>query len=146
MNNHEYFYNCCIHDYCWNKTCFNSTNKLIFVRTLLFLSMLGLCVAEYLTGAHLRFLYFTNWGVYITTIVTSLQLACAIKYKKKLDNFNIKLKVIQDNLMTQINKDDDEQDAQSDDQLIQQSAMVSSPGNSILKKSESNLNSRSHRF
>lgn len=88
LGNHQYFYICCIHEYCWNK-CFNSTCQLITVRLVLFLLMLGLCIAEYYTDAAFRFLYFTNWGVYLTTIVTGLLLACSIKYKVQLDKFNL---------------------------------------------------------
>ena len=60
--------------------------------------MIGLCVAEFITQSSLRFLYFTNWGVYITTIVTGLLFLCSLKYKKELDRFNVQLKTIQDNL------------------------------------------------
>lgn len=70
----------------------------MIVRFFLFSLMVALCVAEYFAGASLRFLYFTNWGVYLTTIVTGLQFACAVKYKMHLDKFNIKLKNIQENI------------------------------------------------
>lgn len=34
----------------------------------------------------------TNWGIYITFISTILQLACALRYRKCLNNFKIQLR------------------------------------------------------
>ena len=81
MTNHHFFYICCIHEYCWNFMV-KSDNTLIAMRTFLFLLMCGLCVAEVYTDHAFRIIYFANVGVYLTTIVSCFQLACAIKYKR----------------------------------------------------------------
>ena len=81
MSNHYFFYICSIHEYCWNK-CVKNDNSLIAVRSLLFFCMLSLCVAEVYTDHEFRLIYFANIGVYLTTFVSAIQLACAIKYKR----------------------------------------------------------------
>lgn len=93
MNNHQYFYICCVHEYCWNR-CFSSTFQLVAVRSILCLMMAGLITAEVVVFDGIRFRYFSNWGSYLTMVVTVLQLACAIKYKVHLDKFNLQLKNI----------------------------------------------------
>ncbi len=56
--------------------------------------MLGLVVSEIFADEGFRWKYFTNWGVYLTFIVTILQLMCAIKYKYCIDNFTIKIQTL----------------------------------------------------
>jgi len=59
--------------------------------------MLSLITAEQVIGIGFRALYFSNWGVYLTTLVTLLQLINAIKYKRHLDTFNIRIKTMKKN-------------------------------------------------
>ena len=69
MNNHYFFYVCCIHEYCWNR-CISSDNSLIVIRAALLALMVGLCIAEAYTESKYRLLYGANLGVYLTTLVT----------------------------------------------------------------------------
>ena len=43
-----------------------------------------------------RVMYFSNWGVYLTFVVTVLNLCATFKYKKSLGAFQLKLKNIKD--------------------------------------------------
>lgn len=108
MSDHHFFYICCIHEYCWNK-CIKNDKSLIAIRAFLLLTMIGLVAAEVYTERHFRFLYFANIGVYLTTIVTFIQLTCAIKYTRQLNGFNLQLKSLQENFISR-NKGEEEKD------------------------------------
>jgi len=56
--------------------------------------MLALVVAEFFADDYFRWKYFTNWGVYITFLVSTLLMCSTIKYLRELKNFGIKLRMI----------------------------------------------------
>ena len=92
LNNHQFFYICCIHEYGGPAWLRGSPKFLLVLRMALFLTMVGLVIGNWTDdiGEHIQF---TLFNVYLTTLVTLLQVFTILQYNSNLRKF--KLKVIQ---------------------------------------------------
>ena len=90
LNNHQYFYICCIHEYGGPPCLRRNAKVLILIRLLLFMAMLALVTVNLLnpTVEHLKF---TIFNLAISLAVTFLLFMAAVRYQLNLKAFKLKI-------------------------------------------------------
>ena len=90
LENHEYFYICCIHEY-YGLLRKSSPKMLILIRLVLFVIMLAHGVYDLIREGTPKMQEFRYWSMFLTILVTFLNLLCAFQYKRCLSAFELKL-------------------------------------------------------
>ncbi len=93
LENHEYFYICCIHEYCGLLRNKSSPNKLICIRVFLLALICIHAFFDLFTDGKPIFKEFRYWGLALTVLVCFVNLLCAFQYKACLASFILELSV-----------------------------------------------------
>ena len=101
LNNHQYFYICCIHEYGGPPCLRRNAKVLMMIRLLLFLVMLDLVVLNIL-NPHIENLIFTIFNLAISLAVTFMLFLAALKYQINLKAFKLKILISKEEVVSKL--------------------------------------------